>query len=88
MNEGAVVARGTVEEIREEHGGVEYRVETTVEVEGAVARNGSYRVVVEDMDGVESVREEARANGGEVVDIRTREASLEDIFLEVAEGKT
>ena len=86
MDEGAVVARGTVDEIREEHGGIEYRVETTVDVEGAVAENGRYRVVVENMDEVDRVRDEATENGGEVVDIRTREASLEDIFLEVAEG--
>ena len=86
MNEGAVVARGTLEEIREEHGGVEYSVETTVDVDGAVAENGSYRVVVENMDGVDRVREEANDRGGEVIDIRTREPSLEDIFLEVAEG--
>ncbi len=86
MNEGDVVARGTVEEIRDEHGGVEYSVETTVEVEDAVAENGSYRVNVETMDDVDRVREETHENGGEVVDIRTREPSLEDIFLDVAEG--
>jgi ABC-2 type transport system ATP-binding protein len=86
MNEGAVVARGTLEEIREEHGGVEYRVETTVEVEGAAAENGRYRSVVETMEEVERVRERAHDAGGEVVDIRTREPSLEDIFLDVAEG--
>ncbi|MGK2230426.1 MAG: ABC-2 type transport system ATP-binding protein, partial [Methanobacteriota archaeon] len=86
MNEGDIVARGTVEEIRDEHGGVEYTVETTVEVEGATEEDGGYRTTVEDMDGVERVREEARENGGEVVDIRTREPSLEDIFLDVAEA--
>ncbi|MCX2819559.1 ABC transporter ATP-binding protein [Haladaptatus sp. F3-133] len=86
MNEGDIVARGTLEEIRDEHGGVEYTVETTVEVEGATEEGGGYRTTVEDMDGVERVREEARENGGEVVDIRTREPSLEDIFLDVAEA--
>jgi len=86
MKEGAVVARGTLEEIRDEYGGVEYSVETTVDVDGAAAENGSYRVVVETMDEVDRVREEAQESGGEVVDIRTREPSLEDIFLEVAEG--
>jgi ABC-2 type transport system ATP-binding protein len=86
MNEGGVVARGTLEEIRDEYGGVEYSVETTVEVDGAAAENGSYRVVVETMEEVDRVREEAQETGGEVIDIRTREPSLEDIFLEVAEG--
>jgi len=86
MNEGDVVARGTLGEIRDEHGGVEYHVETTVEVDGAEAKNGTYRAVVETMDGVERLRDQAREGGGEVVDIRTREPSLEDIFLDVAEG--
>ncbi|MFW5984382.1 MAG: ATP-binding cassette domain-containing protein [Halobacteria archaeon] len=86
MNEGDVVARGTLEEIRDEHGGVEYSVETTVEVEGAEAHDDRYRVTVETMEDVERVRDETRKAGGEVVDIRTREPSLEDIFLDVAEA--
>ncbi len=86
MNEGGVVARGTLEEIRDEYGGVEYSVETTVDVDGAAAENGTYRVVVGTMDEVDRIREQAQESGGEVLDIRTREPSLEDIFLEVAEG--
>jgi ABC-2 type transport system ATP-binding protein len=85
MNEGDIVARGTLEEIRDEHGGVEYSVETTVEVEGATEKNGRYRVTVDGMEEVERVREMAREKGGEVADIRTHEPSLEDIFLDVAE---
>ncbi|MEF8831706.1 MAG: ABC transporter ATP-binding protein, partial [Halobacteriales archaeon] len=84
MNEGAIIARGTLSEIRESHGTTEYRVFTTVEVEGAVRENGRYKRVVPDMAAVERVRESARANGGEVIDIRTVEASLEDIFLDLA----
>ncbi len=86
MNEGEVVARGTLDEIRDEHGGVEYHVETTVPVERSEPHDGNHRVVVENMDEVESVREQTHDEGGEVLDIRTREPSLEDIFLDVAEG--
>jgi ABC-2 type transport system ATP-binding protein len=39
------------------------------------------------MDAVESVREAAEAAGGEVVDIRTEESSLEEMFLNVAESE-
>ena len=84
MNRGEIVARGTIEEIREEHGTTEYRVFTTVPVEGAEPAGDRHVAAVEDMDAVESLRGEAEAAGGEVVDIRTREPSLEDIFLEVA----
>jgi len=86
MNEGDVVARGTLDEIHDEHGGVEYHVETTVPVEGSNPHEGNHRVVVEAIEEVERVRERARAEGGEVLDIRTREPSLEDVFLDVAEG--
>jgi ABC-2 type transport system ATP-binding protein len=57
----------------------------TAAVEGSeLTDDGRYRRVVPDMDAVESVREAAAAAGGEVVDIRTREPSLEDVFLELA----
>jgi ABC-2 type transport system ATP-binding protein len=86
MRDGAIIARGTLEEVRAAHGTTEYRVFTTVEVEGAVEENGSYRRVVPDMAAVERVRTAAEERGGEVVDIRTVEASLEDIFLDLAGG--
>jgi len=87
MNDGEIIARGTLEEIRESHGTTEYRVFTSVEVEGAVRENGRYERVVPDMGAVERVRESAQAAGGEVIDIRTVEASLEDIFLDLAGGE-
>ncbi|WP_135805264.1 ABC transporter ATP-binding protein [Halorussus marinus] len=85
MNDGRIVARGAVEEIRAEHGRTEYHVYTTVDIEGAVAENGAYRRIVESMDGVEETRELAAASGGEVTDIQTHTPSLEDIFLDLAE---
>ena len=88
MNRGEIIARGSVEEIRAEHGTTEYHVYTTVELpEGEATANGRHRRTVTSMTAVESVREAARAAGGEVVDIRTHEPSLEEIFLEIA-GET
>jgi ABC-2 type transport system ATP-binding protein len=87
MNHGKIIARGTIEEIRERHGHTEYHVYTTVEVPEAVRENGRFRRVVDDMDAVEAVREQAQAAGGRVDDIKTEEPSLEDIFLDVA-GET
>ncbi|WP_135822457.1 ABC transporter ATP-binding protein [Halostella litorea] len=97
MNRGEVVARGTVEGIRDRHGTTEYRVYTTVPVEGSEPVDDAdadaaetddhrrrHRSVVADMDAVEAVRADAQAAGGEVVDIRTDEPSLEEIFLDVA----
>jgi len=84
MRDGEIVARGTLADIRAEHGTVEYHVYTTVPVEGSERENGRHRSVVEDMDAVESVRERAQDADGEVADIRTREPSLERVFLDVA----
>ncbi|AXG07261.1 ABC transporter ATP-binding protein [Haloplanus rubicundus] len=84
MNRGEIVARGTVPEIRDEYGTTEYRVFTSVAVDGAAQEGDRHVVTVDDMAAVEDVRERAAAAGGEVVDIRTREPSLEDIFLDLA----
>ncbi|WP_276271636.1 ABC transporter ATP-binding protein [Haloarcula litorea] len=88
MNEGRIVARGDLSELQSEYGRTEYHVYTTVEVDGAVRENGHYRRVVESMDAVEETRSAVEAAGGEVVDIRTEESSLEEVFLNVAETET
>jgi len=84
MNRGEIVARGTVPEIRDEHGTTDYRVFTSVPLDDSKQEGDRYVVTVDDMDAVEGVRTRAADNGGEVVDIRTREPSLEDIFLDLA----
>jgi ABC-2 type transport system ATP-binding protein len=86
MNEGEIVAQGDLDALQAEHGRTEYHVYTTVEVPDSVRKNGRHRRVVESMDAVEAVREAAQAAGGEVADIRTRESSLEEVFLNVAES--
>ncbi|PAU84503.1 ABC transporter ATP-binding protein [Halorubrum salipaludis] len=106
MNEGRIVARGSVDGIRERHGETTYRVFTDVSpartdalveilgdrddldspdaLDAAIEEVGDrFRTTVPTMDAVEAVREAAAAAGGEVVDIRTREPSLEDVFLDI-----
>jgi len=88
MNDGEIVAEGTIPEIRAAHGGTEYRVFTDVPVEGATERDGRYVSTVGDMAAVETVRAAADDAGGEVVDIRTREPDLESLFLRVVEDES
>jgi ABC-2 type transport system ATP-binding protein len=88
MNEGEIVARGDLDALQEQYGEREYHVYTTVEVPDAVSENGTWRRVVETMDAVEETRTAATQRGGEVVDIRTEESSLEEVFLNVAEAGT
>jgi len=86
MNEGDIVASGDVESLQREYGRTTYHVYTTVEVPESVRENGRYRRAVGSMDAVERTREAAREAGGSVVDIRTEESSLEEVFLNVAEA--
>ncbi|MFB6102668.1 MAG: ATP-binding cassette domain-containing protein [Haloplanus sp.] len=87
MNRGNIVARGTVPEIREEYGTTEYRVFTSVSLDDTEQAGDRYAVTVDDMEAVERIRERAQDAGGDVVDIRTREPSLEEIFLDLAAGR-
>ena len=86
MNEGDIVAKGDLDELQAEYGETTYHVYTTVEVPDSVRENGRYHRVVENMGAVEATREVAQDAGGEVVDIRTEESSLEEVFLNVAES--
>ena len=86
MNEGAIVAQGDLDQLRAEHGSTEYHVYTTVETPESVQKNGQYLTVVESMDAVESTRAAAQDAGGSVADIRTKESSLEEVFLDLAES--
>ena len=86
MNEGEIVAKGDLDALQQEYGETEYHVYTTVEVPESVQKNGNYRRVVESMDAVDETRTAAQDAGGQVVDIRTKESSLEEVFLNVAES--
>lgn len=86
MRDGRLAATGTLEEIQSEYGRVEYDVYTDVTVPDAEPVDDHYRATVDSMAAVESVRRAAREAGGSVVDIRTRESTLEDVFLDVAEA--
>jgi ABC-2 type transport system ATP-binding protein len=86
LNEGEIVARGDLDALREAYGETRYYVYTSVEVPESERRNGRYRRVVESMDAVEATRTAAADAGGTVIDIRTEESSLEEVFLDVAEA--
>ena len=84
MNEGRIIARGTIEEIREVYGQRTYRVYSDVAIDGAEPTDdGRFRAEVGTMADVEALQEAATAAGGRVVDIRTDEPSLEAIFLDL-----
>jgi len=86
MNEGSIVAKGPLDALQDEHGETTYHVYTTVEVPDSVRENGRFKRSVTSMAAVEETRTVAAEKGGEVVDIRTEESSLEEVFLNVAES--
>ncbi|WP_188786508.1 ABC transporter ATP-binding protein [Halobellus salinus] len=90
LNRGEIIARGTVPRIRETYGETTYHVFTSVPLEASEPVAGSeaerHRTTVPNMDAVDALRDDAATAGGRVVDIRTREQSLEDIFLDLARG--
>ncbi|AKH97694.1 ABC transporter ATP-binding protein [Halanaeroarchaeum sulfurireducens] len=83
VRDGEIAAKGAIEEIRNRHGTVEYRVFTDVPLEATTAVGDRWVTSVSSMDAVDRLRERANEAGGSVVDIRTRESSLEELFLEV-----
>ncbi|MFC6732877.1 MULTISPECIES: ABC transporter ATP-binding protein [unclassified Haladaptatus] len=84
MNKGRIVARGSVAEIREQHGKTAYHVYTSVPVPDSEPDGNRHLTVVDSMAAVDEIRQEAQAQGGEILDLRTEEPSLEDIFLTLA----
>jgi len=84
MNEGRIIARGSVSEIRETYGETSYHVYSDISLpETEPTADGRHRAVVDTMAEVEEIQAAATAAGGSVTDIRTNEASLESIFLEL-----
>jgi len=84
MNEGRIVARGTVDDIRAEYGETTYHVYTDIDLpETEPTSDGRRRAIVDTMDAVESLQDDAETAGGSVVDIRTHEPSLEELFLDI-----
>ena len=84
MNEGRIIARGSVADIRERYGNTTYHVysDTALDATDPTA-DGRHRAVVETMAAVEAIQAAATDAGGSVTDIRTDEPSLESIFLEL-----
>jgi len=83
MNDGEIVSQGSLDEIRAAHGGTTYTVTADARVAGYDAEPVAegYAYELDSMDDVEALRD---ALDGEILDIRTEESSLEDVFLSVA----
>ncbi|HET6404661.1 MAG TPA: ABC transporter ATP-binding protein [Candidatus Thermoplasmatota archaeon] len=81
LRKGSVVAQGTMREIRALVGGTEYVATSSVPLPGATPGEKGFDLVVPDLEAVKAVEARATAAGGRLVEVRTKELSLEEIFL-------
>ncbi|HEY9207261.1 MAG TPA: ABC transporter ATP-binding protein [Candidatus Methanoperedens sp.] len=84
MNKGSEVACGTMAEIKKKCGGVEYMVEFSAEKVfdfNAVKNNGKFVARTGSLEEFNQITEWVARNDGKILDVKTTETSLEDIFL-------
>jgi ABC-2 type transport system ATP-binding protein len=86
MNKGKKVAIGTMQEIRKMCGGIEYEIEFNVKEQfdfAAVRNNGNFIARTKNLDEFNRITGWIAGHDGKIINIKTMETSLEDIFLKL-----
>lgn len=86
MNRGKVVSTGTMPQIRKMCGAIEYSIEFNVRDDfdfAARKNNGNFITVTHDIDEFNNITGWVAKNNGKIINIKTVETSLEDIFLKL-----
>ena len=89
IKDGKQVTLGSVAEIRKEHSKVLYRLEFMVDdladlcIEGVKRLQDRFVLVTADMDTVNEITGRVVTNGGRIIEMRTMEPALEEVFLEL-----
>lgn len=83
IDNGKVLANGTIPSVRKDHGSLQYDVLTDEPLPGSELTDDGYRKRVSTNKEVQEIKQEAGNNGIEVKDVYTVEPSLEDIFLDM-----
>jgi ABC-2 type transport system ATP-binding protein len=86
MNKGKEIACGAMAEIKKMCGGVEYIIKFNVEAEfdfNASKENGAFVARTNDLDEFNGIMGWVAKNNGTIIDIKTTETSLEEIFLKL-----
>ena len=81
LRKGKVVAQGTMKEIRALTHGTQYVVSLSVPLDGTTPGEHGFEATVADLEGVKELERLAVQAGGRLVQMRTKELSLEEIFL-------
>ncbi|MCZ7402654.1 MAG: ABC transporter ATP-binding protein [Candidatus Methanoperedens sp.] len=86
MNKGKKVAIGTMQEIRKMCGGIEYEIEFNVKDHfdfDVVKNNGNFIARTKNLDEFNSITGWVAGHNGKIINIKTLETSLEEIFLKL-----
>ncbi len=82
LAKGKQAAIGSMDELRADSGGTRYRVRSSVPLDGATeAPDHSYEIMVASFDEVAALEKAATARGGRLLDVRSVEIALEEVFL-------
>ena len=86
MNRGKVVSTGTMPQIRKMCGAIEYSIEFNVRDNfdfAARKNNGNFITVTHDINEFNNITGWVAKHNGKIINIKTVETSLEDIFLKL-----
>lgn len=87
IKDGKQVTLGSASQIRKEHSSVLYRLEFMVEdladlcIEGVKRLEDRFVLLTEDMAVVNDITSRVATNGGRIIEMRTIEPALEEVFL-------
>ena len=87
MSNGKKIVNGKIDEIIREYGSVEYQIEFAIDnfcdlrLEGVESCNGNYLVRTSDINNLNRIAKQIIGCNGDIVEMRTCETSLEEIFL-------
>ena len=90
MNEGQIIANGSISDLRDEYGTREYQIRAThcpTDLDPAETidsgDSSSYLYITDTLEDADLLREKITRAGGDILDFRTEESTLESIFLEL-----
>ena len=86
MNRGKEVSIGTMPQIRKMCGAIEYSIEFNVRDNfdfAAAKNNGNFITITHDIDEFNNITGWVAKHNGKIINIKTVETSLEDIFLKL-----
>ena len=87
LRKGQVMALGNMAQIRAASRGTEFVATVSVPLPGTAPSDRGFEATVSDLESVKALEQEAHAAGGRLVDVRTKELTLEEIFLRAAQDE-